>query len=127
MYLLLCCPLLCGVLLYLNAKYLLKFPGIGQKASQQIILDLKGKVNGSQLSLITNNNNELVDALLALGYKQADVKKIVPNVSSNLTIEEQMLSASSIVLNNVYPKYWENDKDFTSRFYFLFNIFQEFE
>lgn len=36
----------------------------------------------------------------------------------NLTIEEQMLSASSIVLNNVYPKYWENDKDYVSRFYY---------
>ena len=35
-----------------------------------------------------------------------------------LTIEEQMLSASSIVLNNVYPKYWENDKNYTSRFYY---------
>lgn len=36
----------------------------------------------------------------------------------NLTIEEQMLSTSSIILNNVYPKYWENDKDFVSRFYY---------
>lgn len=36
----------------------------------------------------------------------------------NLTIEEQMLSTSSIILNNVYPKYWENDKDYTSRFYY---------
>ncbi len=36
----------------------------------------------------------------------------------NLTIEEQMLSTSSIILNNVYPKYWENDKDYVSRFYY---------
>lgn len=36
----------------------------------------------------------------------------------DLTIEEQMLSTSSIILNNVYPKSWENDKDYTSRFYY---------
>lgn len=35
-----------------------------------------------------------------------------------LAIEEQMLSTSSIVLNNVYPKSWENDKDYVSRFYY---------
>jgi CRISPR/Cas system CMR-associated protein Cmr5 small subunit len=34
------------------------------------------------------------------------------------TIKEEMLSASSTILNNCYPKSWENDKDFTSRFYY---------
>lgn len=81
-----------------NILYLKKFPKIGEKVARQIILDLKGKVNGSQMSLVTNNNNELVDALLALGYKQADVKKIVPNVSSNLTIEEQIKEALKLLL-----------------------------
>lgn len=35
-----------------------------------------------------------------------------------LTIEEQMLATSSIILNNVYPKSWETDKDYVSRFYY---------
>lgn len=34
------------------------------------------------------------------------------------TIKEEMLSASSTILNNCYPKSWENDRDYTSRFYF---------
>ena len=33
-------------------------------------------------------------------------------------IKEEMLSASSTILNNCYPKSWENDRDYTSRFYF---------
>ena len=81
-----------------NILYLKKFPKIGEKVARQIILDLKGKVNGTQLSLVTNNNNELIDALLALGYKQADVKKIVPNVSSSLTIEDQIKEALKLLL-----------------------------
>ena len=33
-------------------------------------------------------------------------------------IEEEMLNTSSVILNNVYPKTWEQDKDYTSRFYY---------
>ena len=82
-----------------NILYLKKFPKIGEKVARQIILDLKGKVNGSQMSLLSNNNNnELIDALLALGYKQADVKKVVNNVNSTLTIEEQIKEALKLLL-----------------------------
>lgn len=36
----------------------------------------------------------------------------------NITIKEEMLSASSTILNNCYPKSWELDKDYSSRFYY---------
>ena len=36
----------------------------------------------------------------------------------NFTITEELLSASSTILNNVYPASWENDKDYVSRFYY---------
>lgn len=35
----------------------------------------------------------------------------------NVTIKNQLSSPSSAILNNVYPKSWESDKDYTSRFY----------
>ena len=82
-----------------NILYLKKFPKVGEKVARQIILDLKGKVNGAQMSLLaTNNNKELLDALLALGYKQADVKKVIANVSTSLTIEEQIKEALKLLL-----------------------------
>lgn len=37
---------------------------------------------------------------------------------NNLRIDEKMLSTSSVVLSNCYPKSWEEDKDYVSRFYF---------
>ena len=37
--------------------------------------------------------------------------------SNSFTIEMEMLNTPSVILNNVYPKSWENDKDYTSRFY----------
>jgi Holliday junction DNA helicase RuvA len=82
-----------------NILYLKKFPKIGEKVARQIILDLKGKVNGTQMSLLdSKNSNELIEALLALGYKQADVKKIITNVNMNLTIEEQIKEALKLLL-----------------------------
>lgn len=35
-----------------------------------------------------------------------------------LEIKEEMLSASSCILNNCYPKSWENTKDYTSLYYY---------
>jgi hypothetical protein len=37
---------------------------------------------------------------------------------SNLQINEEMLSTSSTILKNCYPKSWELDKDYVSRYYF---------
>lgn len=36
----------------------------------------------------------------------------------NINIKEQLLTTSSTVLNNVFPKSWDTDKDYTSQFYF---------
>ena len=36
----------------------------------------------------------------------------------DFTINEEMLNTSSTILNNVYPIEWEQDKDYTSRFYY---------
>ena len=38
--------------------------------------------------------------------------------SNDFTIKEEMLNTPSVILNNVYPKSWENDKDYVSRFYY---------
>ena len=38
-------------------------------------------------------------------------------VRQNFTITQQMLNTPSVILNNVYPKSWLNDLDYTSRFY----------
>ena len=82
-----------------NILYLKKFPKIGDKVAKQIILDLKGKigpVNGN--NDIKEEPDELTDALIALGYKQADIKKIVKSVSSELSIEDQIKEALKLLL-----------------------------
>lgn len=36
----------------------------------------------------------------------------------NFTISEEILATSSTILNNCYPKSWETDKDYISKFYY---------
>ncbi|WP_307975856.1 Holliday junction branch migration protein RuvA [uncultured Streptococcus sp.] len=68
-----------------DIKYLMKFPKIGKKTAQQMVLDLAGKfveapeANGKAAKAKPAGNQELDDAmeaLLALGYKASELKKI---------------------------------------------------
>ena len=44
-----------------------------------------------------------------------DEEEVVSN--KDFTINKEMLNTPSVILNNVYPKTWEQDKDYVSRFY----------
>ena len=82
-----------------NILYLKKFPKIGDKVARQIILDLKGKLVSSDSSNDTvDTNDELIEALKALGYKQPDIKKIIPSVHKGASIEEQIKEALRLLL-----------------------------
>jgi Holliday junction DNA helicase RuvA len=76
-----------------NILYLKKFPKIGDKVARQIILDLKGKISIESNSNINNNFDELIETLTALGYKNSDIKRILPNIDENLPIEVQVKEA----------------------------------
>ena len=72
-----------------DAKYMQKFPGIGPKAAQQIILDLRGKVDFDMKSLIINDNvKDAEEALIALGYNKKEVAKVMDKIDSNLKTDE---------------------------------------
>ena len=80
-----------------NILYLKKFPKIGDKVARQIILDLKGKLvskNDPKVVL----DDELTEALMALGYKQSDINKIIPKIDNSLSIEERIKEALKLLL-----------------------------
>ena len=80
-----------------NISYLKKFPKIGDKVARQIILDLKGKLVSKEDSKVVKDE-ELSLALVALGYKQADINKILPKVNNDLSIEEKIKEALKLLL-----------------------------
>ena len=77
---------------FADIAYLKKFPGIGPKSAQQIILDLQGKI---QLTS-TEQQPKLTDveeALTALGYKKTDIQKTLSSLDINLSVEEMIKEA----------------------------------
>lgn len=78
-----------------NILYLQKFPKVGEKLARQIILDLRGKlVMGTEKNEV---NNELVEALVSLGYKKQDISKIAKEIDKSLSIENQIKEALKLL------------------------------
>lgn len=66
-----------------NVTYLTKFPGVGKKTAQQIILDLKGKFEAlpeeTTKAVVSTNQatlEEAKEAFLGLGYSAKEITKI---------------------------------------------------
>ena len=83
-----------------NINYLKKFPKIGDKVARQLILDLKGKLNVINTGLFKreDHSNELTEALLGLGYKQIDIKKVLNKIDPLLSLEQQIKEALKLLL-----------------------------
>ena len=82
-----------------NVLYLKKFPKIGDKVARQIILDLKGKLTTTATGeKVTEKFTELVEVLKGLGYKQPDVKRVLPQIDSTLPLEDQIKEALKLML-----------------------------
>lgn len=83
-----------------NINYLKKFPKIGDKIARQMILDLKGKLNVINTGIFAkaDYSNEVAEALLGLGYKQGDIKRVIDKVNSELSVEEQIKEALKLLL-----------------------------
>ena len=82
-----------------NLVYLTKFPKIGDKLARQIILDLKGKLADHQDLFAASDLTELVAVLESLGYKKADINKILPKVDATKSLENQVKEALRLLLS----------------------------
>jgi Holliday junction DNA helicase RuvA len=80
-----------------NAAFFSSVTGIGKKNAERIILELKGKVwaSSSQLPLasVAVAGNELVQALISLGYTMAEAQQVSQEISSELPLNAQIKQA----------------------------------
>ena len=80
-----------------NDAYLRKFPGIGQKASQQIILDLQGKIDLTEVVVVNNTKlDDVEEALIALCYAKKDISKVTKKL--DLSLDEAQLVKQALLL-----------------------------
>ena len=81
-----------------NILYLKKFPKIGDKLARQMILDLKGKIIVSGEVEEISTSDEVFEALVALGYKDKDIKNVLAKVNKELSVEEQIKESLRLMI-----------------------------
>ena len=90
-----------------NVTYLTKFPGVGKKTAQQIILDLKGKFEAvpeeTTKAVVSTNQatlQEAKEALLGLGYSAKEITKIWKSLeaASPSTTQEALKVAFKLLM-----------------------------
>lgn len=80
-----------------DAKYLQKFPGIGPKASGQIILDLRGKLaKETETSPSHPTVKTVKEALKSLGYSTQELKKLDTFLNDHLNDSIESLIKESL-------------------------------
>ena len=68
--------------------------GIGKKASQRIIVDLKSKIGGlKDLEFETEADRDLIEALKGLGFSQNEIKKSIKGIDAKLSLEKKIKRA----------------------------------
>ncbi|BDR56756.1 Holliday junction branch migration protein RuvA [Xylocopilactobacillus apis] len=90
-----------------DVKMLTRFPGVGKRTAQQIILDLKGKLGTVELNSDLNNSEsqnsslrDAMDALAALGFTEREVNQVGKTLqkdSSELSTQEYLKKGLSIL------------------------------
>ena len=83
-----------------DAKALSKLPKIGKKKAEQIILTLKGQLKfvetGSQVHH-SEPSREMKSALVNLGFKPADVDRVIQDLDPKIGIQEGIRKALSVL------------------------------
>lgn len=84
---------ICNALNSGDERFFSSVSGLGKKTAAKIVLELRGKVSqvsDSQIVSAMKRNNDVVDALVALGYSERDVFGVVQDIDSSLSIDEQI-------------------------------------
>ncbi|MFA5770719.1 MAG: Holliday junction branch migration protein RuvA [Patescibacteria group bacterium] len=73
-----------------------KVPGLGRKTAMKIILELSSKLKSEfdmSKMVLSDDDQTAVSALVSLGYKSYDAKKLVSKLPKNLTVEDKIKEA----------------------------------
>jgi holliday junction DNA helicase RuvA len=74
-----------------DANRLTKIPGIGKKTAERLMLELKGKLGadlGLPASLVNDNQADILQALIALGYSDRDAALALKALPADVGVSE---------------------------------------
>lgn len=74
-------------------EYFTRIPGLGKKTTMKIILELSQKLESEfklEKMYLSEEEKTVVDALISLGFKTNEAKKILTKLPKNLTLEDKI-------------------------------------
>jgi Holliday junction DNA helicase RuvA len=74
-----------------NVTLLKKYPGIGPKAAQQIILDLKGKLAKDVEKIARTELIDVEEALFALGYNKQAISRVIKELAGKEGTTDELI------------------------------------
>lgn len=83
-----------------NSDYLTLVPGLGRKTAMKIILELSQKLNQEfklEKMYLSEDDRTVVDALISLGYKSSEAKKLLGKIPKNLKPEQRVKAALQLI------------------------------
>lgn len=80
-----------------DVDFMKAMPGIGNKTASQIILDLKGKLVETTVS-VNEELNDVADALKQLGYKPAEIKPVIKKLEKEKGSTDELIKKALVML-----------------------------
>lgn len=79
-----------------DVDFFTRVPGLGKKTALKIVVELSGKLEtGFSIAKVYMSEEDklVLDALVSLGFKTEEAKKIMSNIPKNITVEEKIKKA----------------------------------
>lgn len=86
-----------------DSDTLIQVPGIGKKTAQRLLLELRGKLvtvttpstedSSSPTAPTSHKRSDIENALLALGYNQKEINRVLKDIDTALSVEESIRQA----------------------------------
>lgn len=93
-----------------DVAQLCRVPGIGKKTAQRLVVEMKDRLEKEFADMAleasvgeskSSNSRDAIDALVALGYKNAEASRVVKSLGSDLSSEELIRQALRNLSGNV--------------------------
>lgn len=100
-----------GYILNSEINKISKLPGIGKKTAERIVLELKDKVDKTNVyyeenliensisSSITDEIDEAIEALISLGYSKQEAVEAISKCDKKLSVEEKIKKSLFYIMN----------------------------
>lgn len=85
-----------------DSARLIRVPGIGKKTAERLLLELRDKLDSTIINLdkalsVSTNDDDILNALLSLGYNDKEANWAIKQISTNATVSDGIRQALQLL------------------------------